>query len=50
LSEDSNIFTGEDKELSGFSDSFRVIVTSIELAIRNLTDAAKSRFTIIYTN
>ena len=50
LSEDScNTFTGEDKELSGFADGFRVIATSTELAIRNLSDAAQSRFTIIYT-
>ncbi len=50
MSEDScNTFTGEDKELSGFADGFRVIATSTELAIRNLSDAAQSRFTIIYT-
>ena len=50
LSEDTcNTFTEEDKELSGFADGFRVIATSTELAIRNLSDAAQSRFTIIYT-
>ena len=50
LNEDScNTFTGDDKELSGFADGFRVIATSTELAIRNLSDAAQSRFTIIYT-
>ena len=50
LSEDTcNTFTKEDKELNGFADGFRVIATSTELAIRNLSDAAQSRFTIIYT-
>jgi len=50
LSEDTcNSFTGDDKELKGFSDCFRVIATSTELAIRNLSDAALSRFTVIYT-
>ena len=50
LSEDTcNSFTGDDKELKEFSDCFRVIATSTELAIRNLSDAAQSRFTVIYT-
>ena len=50
LSEDTcNSFTGEDKELKDFADGFRVIATSTELAIRNLSDAALSRFTVIYT-
>jgi hypothetical protein len=50
LSEDScNTFTNDNKELSGFSDGFRVIATSNELSIRNLSDAARSRFSIIYT-
>ena len=50
LSEDtSNTFTGENKELSDFSDTFRIIATSNELAIKNLSDAAQSRFSIIYT-
>ena len=50
LSEDTcNTFTGEDKELKDFSDGFRVIATSTELAIRNLSDAAQSRFSVIYT-
>ena len=50
LNEDTcNTFTDNDKELNGFSDGFRVIATSLELAIRNLSDAAQSRFTIVYT-
>ena len=50
LSEDTcNTFTDDYKDLSGFSDGFRVIATSTELAIRNLSDTAQSRFTIIYT-
>ena len=50
LSEDTcNTFTKDDKELKGFADGFRVIATSTEFAIRNLSDAAQSRFTIIYT-
>ena len=50
LSEDScNTFTNDNKELSGFSDGFRVIATSNELSIKNLSDAALSRFSIIYT-
>ena len=50
LSEDTcNTFTGEDKELKDFSDGFRVVATSTELAIRNLSDAAQSRFSVIYT-
>ena len=50
LSEDTcNTFTDEDKDLNGFADGFRVIATSTELAIKNLSDAAQSRFTIIYT-
>ncbi len=52
LSEDTcNTFTGDDdKNLTGFSNGFRVIATSSELAIRNLSDAARSRFSIIYCN
>ena len=50
LSEDTcNTFTERDKELTGFADGFRVIATSSELGIKNLSDAAQSRFTIIYT-
>ena len=50
LSEDtSNTFTDENKELSDFSDTFRIIATSNELAIKNLSDAIQSRFSIIYT-
>ena len=39
----------EHKELSNFSDKFRVISISPLVGIRNLSDAAKSRFTTIYT-
>ena len=39
----------EHKELSNFSDKFRVISISTLAGIRNLSDAAKSRFTTIYT-
>ena len=50
LSEDTcNTFTEEDKELKDFADGFRVVATSTELAIRNLSDAAQSRFSVIYT-
>jgi len=50
LSEDTcNTFTKDDKLLKGFADSFRVIATSSELAIRNLSDAAQSRFSVFYT-
>ena len=50
LNEDTcNTFTGEEKELMGFAHGFRVIATSTELAIKNLSDAALSRFTVIYT-
>ena len=50
LTEDtSNTFTDENKELSDFADTFRIIATSNELAIKNLSDAAQSRFSIIYT-
>ena len=38
------------KELSNFSDKFRVISISTLAGIRNLSDAAKSRFTTIYTS
>ena len=40
----------EHKELSNFSDKFRVISISTLAGIRNLSDAAKSRFTTIYTS
>ena len=50
LTEDtSNSFTDENKEISDFANTFRIIATSKELAIRNLSDAAQSRFSIIYT-
>jgi hypothetical protein len=43
-------FTGFDKELTDFSDSFRVIgICSLE-SFNNLSDAAKNRFTILYTS
>ena len=37
------------KELSNFSDKFTVISISTLAGIRNLSDAAKSRFTTLYT-
>ena len=50
LNEDTcNTFTNDKKEILGFSNEFRVLATSSELAIRNLSDAAQSRFTLIYT-
>ena len=50
ISEDTcNTFTDDDKELTGFAEGFRVIATSSELAIKNLSEAAQSRFTVIYT-
>lgn len=42
-------FYRKDKELTGFSDGFRVIATSSELGIKNLSDVSQSRFIIIYT-
>ena len=53
LNEDfCDTFTGEmkPKEISNFSDNFRVISISTLSGIRNLSDAAKSRFTTIYTS
>ena len=53
LNEDfCDTFTGEmkPKEINNFSDNFRVISISTLSGIRNLSDAAKSRFTTIYTS
>ena len=53
LNEDfCDTFTGEmkPKEISNFSNNFRVISISTLSGIRNLSDAAKSRFTTIYTS
>ena len=53
LNEDfCDTFTSEmkPKEISNFSDKFRVISISTLSGIRNLSDAAKSRFTTIYTS
>ena len=45
-----NTFTGEDKEISNFSDNFRIIgISSIE-NINNFSEASKSRFTLISTS
>ena len=45
-------FTGEmnPKEINRFSDKFRIISISSLSGIRNLSDAAKSRLTTIYTS
>ena len=53
LNEDfCDTFTGEmkTKEISNFSDQFRVISISSLTGIRNLSDAAKSRISTIYTS
>ena len=43
-------YTGNNKELTDFSDSFRIIgICSLE-SFNNLSEAAKNRFTILYTN
>ena len=54
LNEDfCNSFTGKmknGKEINNFSKNFRLIAISTLGGIRNLSDAAKSRFSIIYTS
>ena len=53
LNEDfCDTFSGEmiPKEISQFSDKFRIISISSLSGIRNLSDAAKSRLTTIYTS
>ena len=54
LNEDfCNTFTGKfkgNKEISNFSNNFRVISISSLSGIRNLSDAARSRFSTIYTS
>ena len=54
LNEDfCNTFTGrfkEGKEISNFSQNFKVIAISSLSGIRYLSDAARSRFSTIYTS
>lgn len=54
LNEDfCNTFTGRfkvGKEISNFSQNFKVIAISSLSGIRNLSDAARSRFSTIYTS
>ena len=45
-----NTFTGEIKEISNFSAEFRIIGISTIENINNLSEASKSRFTIISTS
>jgi hypothetical protein len=50
LNEDyCNTLTGENKELHDFSDGFRMIAVIPLDDIRNFSDAARSRLTVIYT-
>ena len=43
-------YTGNNKELIDFSDSFRVISICPSESFNNLTELAKNIFTIIYIN
>ena len=50
LNEDTcGTFTKKGKEVVGFINSFRAIGTSSLIAVKNLSDAVRSRFSIIYT-
>ncbi len=42
-------YTGNNKELTDFSDSFRIIGICSSESFNNLSEAAKNRFTILYT-